>query len=89
MFSEALTSFDGYMDAVNLANSKVGSMEQRLELTKERVVEQLENFKELSDENINVDLTESAIDLKSAQLALEAAQTATAKIAQQTLLNYI
>ncbi|MCR5788403.1 MAG: hypothetical protein K6G83_00795, partial [Lachnospiraceae bacterium] len=89
LFSQALTRFEGYADDVNLANAKVGSMGQRLELTKERVNEQLENFKELSDENINIDLSESAIDLKSAQLALEAAQAATGKIAQQSLLNYI
>ena len=89
MFSQAMTKFDGYMDAVNLANTRVGSMGQRLELTKERVTEQLNNFKELSDENINIDLTESAIDLKSAQVALEAAQTATARISQQSLLNYL
>ncbi len=89
MFSQAMTKFDGYMDTINLANARVGSMGQRLELTKERVTEQLQNFKELSDENINIDLTESAIDLKSAQVALEAAQTATARISQQSLLNYL
>ncbi len=89
LFSQKMTTFDKYMDDIDLANARVGSMGQRLELTKERVSEQLQNFKELSDENINIDLTESAIDLKSAQVALEAAQTATARISQQSLLNYL
>ena len=44
---------------------------------------------EITDENINVELTESAIDLKNAELALEAAQQAAAKVAKASLLNYL
>lgn len=89
MFSSALTKFDGYSDKVNLAISNIGSMRQRLTITKERVADQLQSFKELADENINASLTDTAIDLSNAQLALEAAQMAASKIAQQTLLNYL
>ncbi|MCR4923323.1 MAG: hypothetical protein K5931_04875 [Lachnospiraceae bacterium] len=88
-FSEAITSFTAYSDQLNLENSAAGSKSQRLALTKERVSEQRQNFKELADSNINVDLTDVAIDLKSAQVALEAAQSATAKLVKQSLLNYI
>ena len=89
MFSKGLTTFKGYSDSVNLRISYVGSMRARVELTKERVGEQLSNFKELADSNINAELTETAIDLKNAELALEAAQAAAAKVAKQTLLNYL
>ena len=58
-------------------------------MTKNRVKDQKSNVKELADQNINCDLSETAIDLKNAELALEAAQLAAGKIAQQTLLNYI
>ena len=89
MFSRGLTSFDNYMDRNNLALSQVGSMRSRLELTKERAKEQQTSFKTLADENININLTDTAIDLTNAKNALEAAQLAASKTAQQTLLNYL
>lgn len=89
MFSQGLTDFDGYSATTNLALARAGSMRSRLELTKERVGDQLSSFKELADSNININLTDAGIDLKAASLALEAAQLAAAKIAQQTLLNYL
>jgi len=88
-FSSYLTNFDNYMYQTNLAISNVGSMRSRLELTKERVGEQLSSFKTLADDNININLTDAAIDLSNAELALQAAQLAASKIAQQTLLNYL
>ena len=89
MFSAALDTFEGYADRNNVAIANIGSMQQRLTITKERVADQLQSFKELADANINAELTESSIDFASAKLALEAAQMAAGKIAQQTLLNYL
>ena len=89
MFSAALDTFEGYADRNNVAIANIGSMQKRLEITKERVADQLQSFKELADDNINAELTESSIDFASAKLALEAAQLAAGKIAQQTLLNYL
>jgi flagellin-like hook-associated protein FlgL len=89
MFSKALDTFEGYADRNNLAIANIGSLQNRLKITKERVADQLQSFKELADANINAELTESSIDFASAKLALEAAQMAAGKIAQQTLLNYL
>lgn len=89
MFSHGLTIFKGYSEDVNTKIAAYGSLSARLELTKSRVGEQLDNFKELADKNINIELTESAIDLKNAELALEAAQQAAAKVAKASLLNYL
>ena len=89
MFSHAMTNFQGYADVLNNKISAMGSLDARLALTKSRVSEQLENFKELADDNINVELTESAIDLKNAELALQAAQQAAATVSKTTLLNYL
>ena len=89
MFSLGLDKFDGYADRNNVAIANIGSMQSRLTITKERVADQLQSFKELADSNINAELTESSIDFASAKLALEAAQLAAGKIAQQTLLNYL
>ena len=89
MFSAALDTFEAYADRNNVAIANIGSLQSRLEITKERVADQLQSFKELADSNINAELTESSIDFASAKLALEAAQMAAGKIAQQTLLNYL
>lgn len=89
MFSEALNVFEGYADKNNVAIADIGSMSSRLKITKERVASQLDSFTELADDNININLTDAAIDLKNAEIALQAAQLAASKIAQQTLLNYL
>ena len=89
MFSQGLDTFAAYADRNNLAIANIGSMQSRLSITKERVADQLQSFKELADDNINAELTESSIDFANAKLALEAAQLAAGKIAQQTLLNYL
>lgn len=89
MFTAAISSFKGYSDDVNKQISNVGALTSRLEMTKNRVSDQKNNVKKLADDNINADLAETALDYKNAQLALEAAQLAAGKIANQTLLNYI
>lgn len=89
MFSNALDKFDGYAERNNQAIADIGSLSSRLKITKERVADQLQSFKELADDNINISITDTAIDLSSAELALQAAQMAASKIAQQTLLNYL
>lgn len=88
-FSATNTNFGEYQQDLNDKIAKLGAMRQRLEITLDRVSEQRQNFKELADDNINIDLTESAIDLSSAKVALEAAQMAAGKISQQSLLNYL
>lgn len=89
MFSKAIDIYEGYADKNNVAIANIGSMQSRLAITKERVSAQLQSFKELANDNINASVSDTAIDLKSAELALEAAQLAASKIAQQTLLNYL
>ena len=89
MYTSAITAFKGYSDDVNKQIANLGALTARLEMTKNRVKDQKSNVKELADQNINCDLSETAIDLKNAELALEAAQLAAGKIAQQKLLNYI
>ena len=89
MYTSAITAFKGYSDDVNKQIANLGALTARLEMTKNRVKDQKSNVKELADQNINCDLSETAIELKNEELALEAAQLAAGKIAQQTLLNYI
>jgi flagellar hook-associated protein 3 FlgL len=46
-------------------------------------------YETLKSENEDVDITEVAIQLSSAELTYEAALMATGKVSQTTLLNYI
>ena len=46
----------------------------------------IETFK---SENVDIDVTETAINLKSAEMTYEAALMATGKVMQTTLLNFI
>ena len=46
-------------------------------------------FETLKSENEDIDVTETAIDLKSAEMTYEAALMATGKVMQTTLLNFI
>lgn len=89
MFSAGLDTFEGYADRNNVAIADLGSLSSRLKITRERVADQIQSFTELADDNINISLTDTAIDLSNAELALQAAQMAAGKIAQQTLLNYL
>lgn len=89
MFSKSLDIFDGYADRNNEEIANIGNISSRLAITKDRVEDQIQNFKELANDNINISLTDTAIDLSNAELALQAAQMAAGKIAQQTLLNYL
>lgn len=88
-YTSAITSFKDYSDDLNKQIASIGALTSRLEMTKTRVKDQQNNVKQLADENINADIAETALDFKNAQLALEAAQLAAGKIANQTLLNYI
>ena len=89
MYTSAITSFKNYSDDLNKQIANIGALTSRLDMTKSRVKDQQNNVKKLADENINADIAETALDYKSAELALEAAQMAAGKIANQTLLNYI
>ena len=89
IFQSAIGNFKDYSDNLNKQISKIGAMTARLELTKNRVKDQKLNVKELADDNINADITETALDYKNAMNALEAARLAAGKIADSTLLNFI
>ena len=54
-----------------------------------RMQNQKTTFETLKSENEDVDITEVAINLKSAELTYEAALMATGKVTQTSLLNFI
>lgn len=89
MFEHGMTQMQGYLDQTNLAMTNVGSRGARLEMVENRLRSQQTNFKELTVDNEGADVTELAIQLKSAALSYDAALMATGKIVQNSLMNFI
>lgn len=89
MFESGITKMQGHLDTVNLAVTNCGTRGQKLDLIEKRLMSQKTNFENLESENENVDITDVAIKLSSAELTYEAALMATGKIMQTSLMNYI
>ena len=89
MFESAITQFQGYRDDAGLSITNCGNMSSKLDLIKNRTQGQKTTFETLKSENEDVDITEVAIYLQSAEMTYEAALLAAGKVMQATLLNFI
>ncbi len=89
MFEGGITAFQGYLDEANLSITNCGTRSSKLALIENRMQNQKTTFETLKSENEDVDITEVAIQLSSAELTYEAALMATGKVMQTTLLNFI
>ena len=88
-FEKGITSFQGYLDDASIAITNAGTRSSKLELIESRMREQKTTFETLKSENEDIDITEVAIQLSSSEMTYQAALTATGKLIQNTLLNYI
>ena len=79
----------GHLEAVNFAVTENGTRGQRLELISNRLMSQKTNFETLRSENEDIELTEVAIKLSSAELTYSSALMATGKVLQNNLMNFI
>ena len=73
----------------NLCITNCGSRSSKLELIKNRMQNQKTTFETLKSENEDIDITEVAIQLSSAELTYDAALMAAGKVMKTTLLNFI
>ena len=89
LFEAGITAFQGHLDDTNLSMTNCGTRSSKLELINNRTQTQKTTFETLKSENEDVDITEIAIQLNSAELTYEAALLAAGKVMQATLLNYI
>ena len=89
MFESGITAMQGYLDANNLAITTCGTRSSKLALIENRMQSQKTNFETLKSENEDIDITEVAIQLSSAELTYEAALMASGKVMKATLLDYI
>ena len=89
LFESGITTFQKYLDDTNLSITECGTRSSKLSLIKNRMQNQKTTFETLKSENEDIDITEVAIQLSSAELTYQAALMATGKVSQTTLLNYI
>lgn len=89
LFEGGITAFQGYLDDASLCITECGTRSSKLALIENRMQNQKTTFETLKSENEDIDITEVAIQLTSAELTYEAALMATGKVSQTTLLNYI
>ena len=89
MFESGITTFQKELDNTNLCLTNIGTSSSKLALIKSRMQNQKTTFETLKSENEDVDITEVAIELSSAELTYEAALMATGKVLKNTLLNFI
>ncbi|MCM1188952.1 MAG: hypothetical protein NC541_06610 [bacterium] len=89
LFSQGISSFQGYLDEASLCITECGTRSSKLSLIENRMQNQKTTFETLKSQNEDVDITEVMIYLTSADLTYQAALMATGKVSQTTLLNYI
>ncbi len=88
-YEQYITNFDNYMESINTAITNVGSMQNRLKMTKNRVENQQMTIKELKASNEDREISDIMIDYTAAYNAYQGSLSAAAKIGDQTLLNYL
>lgn len=89
MFEGSITTMQGYLDKSSLALTQCGTRSSKLELIENRMKNQKTTFETLKSNNEDADITEVAIQLKSAELTYQAALMATGKVVQTNLLNFL
>lgn len=89
MFEGGITAFQKYLDDANLCVTACGSRGSKLDLIKNRSQNQKTTYETLKSENEDIDITEVAIQLTSAELTYDTALMATGKVMQNTLMNFI
>lgn len=89
LFESSITKMQNHLNTANEATTACGTRGKKLELIKNRLMSQKTNFETLESDNENVDITEVAIQLKSAELTYQAALMSSSKILQTSLMNYI
>ena len=89
LFSNGITNFQNYKQAVDLAKTDIGSRVSRLELTKTRMETQQTTIQTLIKDNEDRELSDILIDYKAAYNTYESALKAAGKVNEMTLLDYI
>lgn len=88
-FSRGIAYSGEEQDRVNVAVADLGSRQYRLQLTKDRLSTQKTDFKELLSNNEDADMAETIINYNSAYMVYTASLSASAKVVQTSLLDFL
>ncbi len=88
-YSQGVGNFQDYLAKINTQITDVGSRQNRLAIVETRMEEQQYNFEELKSKNEDKDIEDIMIEYQSAYMAYQASLSATAKLAQNSLLNFL
>lgn len=88
-FGNGLTTTTNAQATVNKAVADLGSRYKRLELTEARLEDQLTSFNEMLTKNDTVDIEDAIVNYTAALTAYNASLNATAKITQNSLLDFL
>lgn len=88
-FSQGVKNSNNEQDMVNVAVADLGSRSNRLDLTENRLSTQKTDFTDLLSTNEDADEVETYVNLTSAQNIYNASLSATAKVIQKSLLDYL
>lgn len=88
-FQNQMTKYQKYIDMESVASTHNATRGSRLDLISSRLMNQKATFKDLQSSNEDIDVTQVAVELSSADLTYQAALMATSKIMQTNLMNYI
>lgn len=89
MFEGGISAFQKYLGEANVCVTACGSRGSKLDLIKNRSQNQKTTYETLKSENEDIDITEVAIKLTSAELTYDAALMAAGKVMKTTLLDFI
>ena len=88
-YSKGMTNFQKYLDKMETQITDVGSRQNRLAIVETRMEEQLSNFEELKSKNEDKDIEDIMIEYQAAYMAYQSSLSATSKLTQNTLLNFL
>lgn len=88
-FETGITGSKNQQETVNIALADLGSRYKRLQLTESRLSDQQVQYEDLLSKNEDADVVETYINLSAAEQLYNASLSATAKIAKNTLLDFL
>ena len=88
-FTKLIGKMDGHIQNNLNITAEIGGKVNRLELTKDRLKSDSLNFTDLMSENEDVDMAEVLIRFSSMEVVYNASLSASARIIQPSLLDFI
>ena len=88
-YAQGVGNFQDYLEKIETQITDVASRQNRLAVVETRMSEQQMNFEELQSQNEDKDIEDIMIQYQAAYTAYQASLSATSKLAQNTLLNFL